>query len=105
MLLEVGYAGSKGVALPDRRAINQALLASPSNPINGITTNDSSNTALRVPYVGFSPSGLLAEETAADSRYNSLQATLTRRYTKGLRFLVSYTFSKSIDDGSGGRPT
>lgn len=102
LLLEIGYAGSKGVALPDRRAINQALLASPSNPINGITTNDSSNTALRVPYVGFSPSGLLAEETAADSRYNSLQATLTRRYTKGLRFLVAYTFSKSIDDGSGG---
>ena len=102
LLLEVGYAGSKGVALPDRRAINQALLASPTNSINGITTNDPSNTALRVPYVGFSPSGLLAEETAADSRYNSFQTTLTRRYAKGLRFLVSYTFSKSIDDGSGG---
>jgi outer membrane receptor protein involved in Fe transport len=102
MRLEIGYAGSKGVALPDRRAINQALLASPTNPINGITTNTSANTALRVPYLGFSPSGLLAEETAADSRYNSLQATLTRRYANGLRFLVSYTFSKSIDDTSGG---
>ncbi len=102
LLLEVGYAGSKGVALPDRRAINQAVLASPDHPVNGITTNDSSNTALRVPYVGFSPSGLLAEETAADSRYNSLQVSLTRRYSTGLRFLVAYTFSKSIDDGSGG---
>jgi len=102
MRLEVGYAGSKGVALPDRRAINQALLASPSNPINGITTNTSANTALRVPYIGFSPDGLLAEETAADSRYNSLQATLTRTYSHGLRFLLSYTFSKSIDDTSGG---
>jgi hypothetical protein len=102
MRLEVGYAGSKGVALPDRRAINQALLASPSNPINGITTNTSANTSLRVPYIGFSPDGLLAEETAADSRYNSLQTTLTRRYSNGLRFLVSYTFSKSIDDTSGG---
>ena len=102
MILEFGYAGSKGVALPDRRAINQAVLASPSNPVNGITTNDPGNTSLRVPYVGFSPSGLLAEETAADSRYNSLQATVTRRYSRGLRFLFSYTFSKSIDDGSGG---
>ena len=102
MLLEVGYAGSKGVALPDRRAINQAILASPTSPINGITTNTSANTSLRVPYIGFSPSGLLAEETAADSRYNSLQATVTRRYANGLRFLVSYTFSKSMDDTSGG---
>ena len=102
LLVEVGYAGSKGVALPDRRAINQAVLASPTHPVNGITTNDPSNTSLRVPYVGFSPTGLLAEETAADSRYNSVQTTVTRRFTKGLRVLVSYTFSKSIDDGSGG---
>jgi hypothetical protein len=102
MLLEVGYSGSKGVALPDRRAIDQALLASPSNPINGQTTNTSANTSLRVPYLGFSPDGLLAEETAADSRYNALQTTLTRRFANGLRFLFSYTFSKSIDDTSGG---
>ncbi len=100
--LEVGYSGSKGVALPDRRAINQALLASPTNPINGITTNTAANTALRVPYVGFSPAGLLAEETAADSRYNALQASLTRRYAAGLRYQVSYTWSKSMDDTSGG---
>jgi hypothetical protein len=102
LLLEVGYAGSKGVALPDRRAINQAILASPTSPINGMTTNTSANTSLRVPYIGFSPSGLLAKEIAADSRYNSLQATVTRRYANGLRFLVSYTFSKSMDDTSGG---
>ena len=102
LLVEVGYVGTKGVALPDRRAINQALLASPSNPINGITTNDPSNTALRVPYQGLSPAGLLAEETAADSHYHSMQASVTRRYRNGLRFLGSYTFSKSIDDGSGG---
>lgn len=101
-LLELGYIGTKGVALPDRRAINQALLASPTNPINGITTNDPSNTALRVPYQGLSPAGLLAEETAADSHYHSLQASVTRRFQSGLRFLVSYTFSKSIDDTSGG---
>ena len=102
LLAEVGYIGTKGVSLPDRRAINQAVLASPSNPINGITTNDPSNTALRVPYVGLSPAGLLAEETAADSHYHSLQTSLTRSFRGGLRFLVSYTFSKSMDDTSGG---
>ncbi|MBV9082205.1 MAG: TonB-dependent receptor [Acidobacteriaceae bacterium] len=101
-LVEVGYVGTKGTSLPDRRAINQAILASPSAPINGITTNTSANTSLRVPFVGFSPSGLLAEETASDSRYNSLQASVTRRFSHGLRFLASYTFSKALDDISGG---
>jgi hypothetical protein len=101
-LIEIGYVGTKGTSLPVRRAINQALLANPQTPINGITTNTSTNTELRVPYIGFSPSGLLAEETDADSRYNSLQASVTRRLSHGLRFLASYTFSKSIDDTSGG---
>jgi hypothetical protein len=101
-LIEIGYVGTKGTSLPVRRAIDQALLASPQNPINGITTNTSANTVLRVPYEGFSPSGLLAEETDADSRYNSLQASVTRRFSHGLRFLASYTFSKSMDDTSGG---
>ncbi len=105
LLLEVGYVGTKGVSLPDRRAIDQAVLASPSSPINGITTNDSTNTGLRVPYVGFSPTGLLAEETAADSHYHSLQVSMTRRFNHGLRLLASYTFSKSIDDTSGGSTT
>ena len=105
MLVEAGYVGTKGVALPDRRAIDQALLASPSNPVNGITTNTAANAGLRVPYVGFSPEGLLAEETATDSRYNSLQASVTRRFSHGLRFLVSYTFAKAMDNTSGGSTT
>jgi hypothetical protein len=102
MLIEVGYVGTKGVALPDRRAIDQAILASPTSPVNGETTNTAANAGLRVPYVGFSPEGLLAEETASDSRYNSLQASLSQRFSHGLRYLVSYTFSKAMDDTSGG---
>jgi hypothetical protein len=105
MMVEVGYVGTKGIALPDRRAINQAVLASPANPINGQTTNTSANTQLRVPYIGLSPAGLLAEETAADSHYHSLQASVTRRISRGLRFQASYTYSKSIDDTSGGSTT
>jgi hypothetical protein len=104
-LVEIGYVGTKGTSLPVRRAINQAILASPDQPVNGITTNTTANTALRVPYQGFSPSGLLAEETDADSRYNSLQASVTRRLSRGLRFLASYTWSKSMDDTSGGSTT
>jgi hypothetical protein len=105
MMVEVGYVGTKGVALPDRRAINQAVLASPANPVNGQTTNTSANTQLRVPYTEFSPAGLLAEETAADSHYHSLQASVTRRTSRGLRFQASYPYSKSMDDTSGGSTT
>ena len=36
----------------------------------------------------------------ASSRYNSLQAPLNRRFKNGLLFGVSYTYSKSMDNGS-----
>src|SRR6185295_4200664 len=81
--------------------INQPILASASAPVNGQTTNTAANAGLRVPYVGFSPTGLVWLETSTDSRYNSLQASVTRRLSKGLRMLASYTFAKSLDDNSG----
>ena len=100
-LAEVGYTGSKGTALAAERLINQPGLASPQNPINGLTTNTTANAQFRVPYIGFSPTGLVWLETSTDSRYNSLQTSLTRRMTKGLRLLASYTLAKSLDDNSG----
>jgi len=81
--------------------INQPILASPERPVNGITTNTTANAALRVPYVEFSPTGLVWLETSTDSRYNSLQTSVTRRFSKGLRLLGSYTWAKSLDNNSG----
>jgi outer membrane receptor protein involved in Fe transport len=100
-LLEVGYQGTKGTRLATSRLINQPLLASESAPINGQTTNTTANAALRVPYVGFSPTGLVWQETSTDSRYHSLQASLTRRFAKGLRLLTAYTWAKALDNNSG----
>ena len=40
---------------------------------------------------------------AGDSNYNSLAVKLTRRLANGLTVLSGYTFSKSIDNGSGVR--
>ena len=96
----MGYAGSKGSRLATERLINQPSLASPSHPVNGETTNTTANAQNRVPYVGFSPTGLVWLETSTDSRYNSLQASVTRRMAKGLRMLASYTFAKSLDNNS-----
>lgn len=100
-LLEVGYVGTRGTSLPAQRLLNQALLASPEQPVNGITTNTTANVQNRVPYLGFSPTGLIWIETSTDSRYDSLQVSVTQRLTKGLRFLAAYTWSKSLDNHSG----
>src|SRR4029434_1971875 len=40
-------------------------------------------------------------QSTAQSTYNSLQMSLTKRLSRGLQFLASYTFGKSIDNGSG----
>ncbi len=101
LLLEAGYVGSKGTKLPITHLINQAELASPEHPVNGWTVNTAANAAERVPYLGFSPSGLTMNRTSSDSRYNSLQTSLTKRFSRGLQFLMSYTLSKSLDNNSG----
>ncbi len=100
-LVEVGYVGTKGTRLANQRLINQPLLATPQAPVNGQTTTTAANASLRVPYVGFSPTGLVWLETSTDSRYNSLQTSVTQRLSRGLRFLASYTWSKSLDNNSG----
>lgn len=43
---------------------------------------------------------IFAQDTIANSAYNSLQASLERRLSNGLQFEIAYTFSKSIDDAS-----
>jgi hypothetical protein len=82
-------------------SVNQALLASPSNPIRGVTTNTVANIPLRVPYRGWTASGLQQVQSKGRMRYDSLEASLTRRFSDGLLFLVSYTWSKTLDsDGA-----
>lgn len=100
-LVEAGYQGTKGSRLATQRLINQPALASPERPVNGLTTNTSGNAQLRVPYIGFSPTGLVWLETSTDSSYQSLQASVTRRLSKGLRLLAAYTWAKSLDNNSG----
>src|SRR5262249_39777997 len=79
----------------------QTQLASPDHPVNGETTNTTTNATNRVQYVGFSNTGFTQVQTSADSRYDSLQTSVTKRLSYGLQFLAAYTWSKSIDDGSG----
>jgi hypothetical protein len=45
-------------------------------------------------------SSIFAEDTIASSNYNSLQASLEKRFSHGLQAQVAYTFSKSFDQAS-----
>ena len=45
-------------------------------------------------------SSIFAQDTIANSNYNSLQASLEKRFAHGLQFQAAYTYSKSIDNAS-----
>ncbi|HTG59912.1 MAG TPA: hypothetical protein VMG63_10970, partial [Terriglobia bacterium] len=45
-------------------------------------------------------SSIFAQDTIGNSNYNSLQASLEKRFSKGLQFQLAYTWSKSFDYGS-----
>jgi len=100
-VLEVGYVGSRAIhqafsGTGSILQINGAQLASPSNPINGITTNTTANAPIRVPYLGFGPGGMSDAWYVGDSKYNSLQTTLRKQLSHGLQFQAAYTYSRSF---------
>lgn len=68
-----------------------------------ITASTFANRNLRVPssYIGIANNRLFGQEQRGSSIYHSLQASLTHRFSQGLYFQAAYTFSKSIDNGSG----
>lgn len=109
LLLEVAYVGTRGLNLQRLISLNQARLASPQhsiiNEVTGavITTNTRANAQLRAPFQGVATNGFLQDQYTAQSTYNSLQISLTRRLARGLQFLASYTYAKSIDNASGGQ--
>jgi hypothetical protein len=107
LFLEVAYVGTRGHNLFRNVRINQARLARTARPIVNevtgqvITTNTPSNALLRAPYQGVDIFGFQQFQNSANSAYNSLQLSLTRRLSQGLQLLASYTYSKSIDNASG----
>jgi hypothetical protein len=97
LVLEIGYVGTRGTHLLRSRSANQALSASPSNPIRGAVSNTVANIAQRVPVAGIAPDALGLVESEGTSSFNDLEVSLNKRLSKGLQFLSSYTFSKTLD--------
>jgi len=93
-LLSVGYVARRGLHLQRESDINQPTLATRA-------ANPTANLNAIRPYKGF---GSIREtDNVASSLYNSLQIAWNRRFSNTLQFGVSYTFSKSMDNGSNQR--
>jgi hypothetical protein len=100
-MLEAGYVGARGIHLQRFRSLNEALDASPNNPINGVTSNTLANIGSRVPIPGIRPDSLREMESDGSSWYNGLEISLAKRLSYGLQVLASYTLSKTLDtDGA-----
>jgi hypothetical protein len=106
-VLEVGYVGNRGERLIAGEALNVAQLASPTNPLNCglptgcVTTNTAANVNQRVPIIGIPSGGITNLANVGDSEYNSLQATLRKRFSHGLQFQGAYTFGRAFTDDAG----
>lgn len=107
LVLQAAYVGANGRKLFRQVAINQALLASPQNPVTNpvtgtvFTANAPADAQLRAPLQGVSINGFSLNESSADSSYNSLQLSVTARPSNRAQFLAAYTYAKSIDNASG----
>ena len=95
LALEVGYQGARGTRLFELRGFNQALSASTDHPVNGATDNNFFNVTQRAPVPGISTSALQVSSTGA-SWYNGMVVSLNKRFSKGLQFLASYTWSSLL---------
>ena len=93
-MLSVGYVGRRGLHLQREADINQ-----PTTDV--VAANPSINLNALRPYKGFS--SIRETDNAASSWYHALQVAWNRRFANGLAFGVSYTLSKSTDDGSNQR--
>jgi len=78
--LQAGYIGTRGIHLFSQRYLN---------PLTPAGTRVYSN---RGP--------ILARDNSGDSVYHALETEITRRFSKGMTFHASYTYSHNIDDVS-----
>jgi outer membrane receptor protein involved in Fe transport len=94
-LLEVGYVGSTGRKLLQVITLNQPVYNPATNSFFapfGTFLSTQKNTA----------GGIQQVQSSSNSEYNSLQVSVTKRFSDGLQFLAAYTLGRSTDYYSGG---
>lgn len=84
--LEIGYLGTQGHFLP-RYVYFNAAAPGPGSQLSREAWPNFNNTVENIDIV--------------NGNYNALSVKVTRRMSSGFTYLLGYTYSKSIDDGSG----
>jgi hypothetical protein len=93
-LLEVGYVGASGRKLLQVITLNQPVYNPATNSFTapfGSVLSTQKNSA----------GGIQQVQSSSNSQYNSLQVSVTKRFSQGLQFLAAYTLGKSTDYYSG----
>lgn len=95
-VFDIGYVGNKGTRL--------LQLISPNQPVYNPATNSFATpfSSAVISALKNATGGVQQVSTTSLSTYNSLQMSLTKRFSSGLQFQAAYTFGKSIDYYSGG---
>src|SRR6267143_1927793 len=83
--LDVSYVGNHGDRLTGRLDLNQI------DPATGVRPYQA-----KFPYLAF----IDQTQNNARSNYNSLQTTLTQRFSRGVSFKAGYTYGHGLDNGS-----
>jgi hypothetical protein len=96
-VLELATADSRGTHMLRTIDRNQALLATAASPVNGVTTSTVANVNSRIPYQGFTVTGLNQVQSEGSYWYSDLEATLRKQFTRGMSMQAAYTWSKTLD--------
>ncbi|MBI4470467.1 MAG: TonB-dependent receptor [Acidobacteria bacterium] len=116
ILLEIGYAGNRGLKLQENLTLNQL-------PDSALALGNALNELVPNPFFGQIASGPLSSRTVARaqllrpypqfdsitatnstwtaSSYHALVVSADRRFSRGLAVMASYSFSKLIDQATG----
>ncbi|MGO4213869.1 TonB-dependent receptor, partial [Terriglobus sp. YAF25] len=105
--LQVGYAGSRGIHLPYR--VDDVNTVQPIRDAQGygffgpnctVAANCKTAAQLNATKLNSNIGQISAVFMTGYSHYNSLQASLNKRLSHSTQLGISYTWAKSIDDGS-----
>jgi hypothetical protein len=96
-VVDMGYSGSLGRHLLWQRNLNSIPFGSNFDPKNSDPTLSGTvmPQAFLRPYIGYNNINL--REFASSSNYHSLQVSANRRFTRGMQFGASWTWSKALN--------
>ena len=109
LLVDVAYAGNRGVKLtrgrelnaldPQYLALGNSLTLTQANPfpLGAAAAATVTQRQLLLPFPQFTSVNLI-NNTAGNSVYHALQAKVDKRFSGGVNFLLAYTFGKLISD-------